>query len=94
MKHGPVQRAISFKVPGEDARCTKEGNRWAVLDGRRLLRVTVPKKHASDISPPTLNSIRKQLKLDWGQFEAFVSCAMSSTEYETHLRELMRAGRI
>ncbi len=94
MKYGEVKRAVEHKMPGDVARCTKESNRWAELDGRRLLRVTMPKRHPGDLKRKTLNSIRQQLKLDHEQFGDFVHCRLSLTEYETHLRTLVAAGRL
>jgi hypothetical protein len=94
VKYGEVKHAVEKKMPGDPARCTKESNRWAELDGRKVLRVAVPKKHVGDLKPKTLNSIRQQLHLDHGQFEDFVHCRLGGSEYETHLRSLIAAGRL
>lgn len=88
MKPREVTRAIEAKVPG-DTHSGHEQNRWAVLDGKKVLRVTYPKQHASDIKKGTLNSIRKQLRLDQSQFERFVDCSMSGSEYTEHIRSIL-----
>lgn len=94
MKPRQVVRAVDSKVPNPEVRNSKEQNRWAIVDGKRVLRVTLPKVHASDIKAGTLNSIRKQLHLDSDNFEAFVDCSMSATDYLAHLRALIVAGAL
>ena len=48
----------------------------------------------SDIPKGTLHSIRKQLRLDRDDFERFVACPMTSSEYELHLRTLQTFEQI
>jgi hypothetical protein len=95
MKYREVTRAIENKVPGGEARRGKENNRWALLDGQRVLRVTFPSIHGrADIPKGTLHSIRKQLRLDRDDFGRFVECPMSAPEYELHLRTLQTFGQV
>lgn len=89
LKYREVTGAIEKKVPGPRTSGGHERNRWAVINGMRVLRVTFPKIHTGDIPPGTLNSIRKQLRLDRMRFDAFVDCSMTGTEYEAHLQGLI-----
>lgn len=92
-KYREVTRAIDVKVPGPPARAGRERNRWAEIDGRLVLRVTYPRVHSrADLPLGTLHSIRKQLRLAQGEFDAFVACPMSRTDYEAHLRKLIDSG--
>lgn len=93
MKYREVTRAIEEKVPGASTG-SHERNRWAILEGRKILRVTYPKVHGSDIPVGTLNAIRKQLRLDGSAFTRFVACTMSGREYEQHLRGLLGSGTL
>jgi hypothetical protein len=83
MKYGEVIRAIG-KAPG-DARQGSETNKWVVINGRRVLRITYPKKHGGDVPRGTLRSIRDQAKLSDEQFNALASCTMSGAAYAEHL---------
>ncbi len=87
-------RAIENKLPGAIQGTGKERNCWAVLDGRKVLRVTYPKVHRGDLKPGTRNSIRKQLRLEPNEFEQFLDCSMTSTDYESHLRLLIDRGEL
>jgi hypothetical protein len=95
VKYREVTRAIEAKVPGGSPRVGKEKSSWALLDGQRVLRVTYPKVHAhSDLPVGTVQSIRKQLRLDRDDFERFVRCPMTAPEYELHLRTLQTFDQI
>jgi len=95
MKYREVTRSIESKVPGGRPRAGKENNCWALLDGRRVLRVTYPSIHGrADVPVGTLQSIRKQLRLERDDFGRFIACPMSATEYELHLRTLQTFDRI
>ena len=82
-----VAGALDRKVPGE-RRSTKEYQVWAVVDGRKVTRITYPKPHSkkADVPVGTLNSIRRQLGLEQDQFRQFVDCTMSADEYVRVLR--------
>jgi len=79
--------AIIHKVPGE-GRQGKETQRWAIIDGRKVLRVTYPKKHSrrSGVPAGTLSSIKRQLRLSHSDFKRFVDCPLTAAEYEHILR--------
>lgn len=93
MKPRDVARAIETKVPGETGE-GKERNRWAIVDGKKVLRVTYPNSHSADIKRGTLESIRKQLKLGRDDFEEFVKCTMTGPAYLAHLRALQDKGEL
>lgn len=84
--HREVTRAIENKVPGPACN-SKERHRWAVIDGKKVTRVTFPKTKASDIKVGTLRSIRDQLRLTSRQFEDFVHCRMTGPQYQELLRQ-------
>jgi len=93
MKPRDVAHAIENKTPGDEGG-GKERSKWIVLDGKRVLRVTYPKSHSADIKRGTLESIRKMLRLDRDQFDDFISCSMSGSDYEGHLRTLISSGEL
>lgn len=94
-KYREVTRAIEGKVPGPPARSGSEQNRWAEVEGRRVLRVTHPKVHSrGDLPTGTLHSIRKQLRLSSAEFERFVDCDMTGTEYEALIKRLIVEGKL
>jgi len=88
-----VAHAIESKTLGEDGK-GKERNRWILIDGVRVLRVTYPNSHSGDLKRGTLESIRKQLKLDPVRFQAFIKCTMSGPAYDEHLRQLKAEGML
>lgn len=89
MKYRELTRAIEGKVPGTAPSGGHERNKWALIDGRKILRVTFPKVHGGDVARGTLNSIRKQLRLNTSEFEDFVDCSMTGPAYEAHLRAMI-----
>jgi hypothetical protein len=93
MKPRDVAHAIEHKTPGIGGD-GKERSRWIIVDGKRVMRVFYPKSHSADIKRGTLEQIRKSLRLDQDGFYDFISCSMSSTEYVTHLRELLDSGAL
>jgi hypothetical protein len=93
VKTREVSHAIESKVPGETGN-GKERNRWAVVDGVKVLRVTYPNSHSGDLKIGTQESIRKQLHLGRKEFEEFVKCTMTQTEYIEHLRSLIDQGTL
>jgi hypothetical protein len=95
VKYREVVRSIERKVPGGEPRVGRERNCWPMLDGHRVLRVTYPSIHGrADIPKGTLHSIRKQLRLERDDFDRFVACPMTSSEYELHLRTLQTFEQI
>ena len=63
----------------------KERNAWYELDGKKILRVTIP-KGSGTIPPGTLNSIRDQLWLSRDQFSSLINCPLSSSDFERIVR--------
>ena len=63
----------------------KEANGWFELDGRKILRVTVPKGRG-DLAFGTARSIRDQLKLSNSQFADLANCPLSGKDYEEIIR--------
>ena len=66
-------------------RTGSETNIWYEVDGKAILRVTIPKGRG-DIRTWTLNSIRNQLKLNHQQFKDFVKCPLEAQEYDAIIR--------
>ena len=93
MKYKKIISALDTKIPG-DKRSGKEMNCWIKIEGRKVTRVTYPKQHRGDIPIGTLRSIRNQLKLNNKQFDDFVECPMTRTDYENHLRNLIENGTL
>jgi hypothetical protein len=65
-----------------------------VIDGKAVLRVTLPKIHASDIFEGTLQEIRKQLALTKAEFDRLISCPMTGPEYEDLIRQKLQTGTL
>lgn len=75
-------------------RAGSERNAWIQLDGRDVLRVTMPKVHKGDVPIGTLSEIRKQLALTREQFDRLIACPMSATDYENLIRVKQRTGSL
>jgi hypothetical protein len=62
---------------------------WYVLDGRKVLRITLPNRHggAEAISTGFLQQIKRSLRLTTRQFEDLVSCLLTAEEYEQITRK-------
>jgi hypothetical protein len=74
-----VWNAIAQKL-GLETRTGKERNAWFTWEGRRILRVTVPKGRG-EIAPSTLRSIANQLRLTVRQLEELVNCRLGRDEW-------------
>lgn len=61
---------------------------WYCLDGKRVLRVTLPNSHggSGSISPGFLNGIRKSLLLTTEQFVDLVECPLTTEAYAEIVR--------
>jgi hypothetical protein len=79
-----VWNAIVRKLDLE-ARSTKERNAWLYWEGRKVLRVTVPKGRG-DLAPSTHRSMANQLRLTLGQLDELVRCTLGRSEYIEILR--------
>ena len=85
-----VRRAITEKLKAR-LRYAKEGQAWYEVDGRAVLRITIPKGR-SDLPPGTLNSIINQLKLSKPEFSRLVKCPMRGKHYEQVIRGKIQQG--
>jgi hypothetical protein len=64
---------------------------WYRVDGKRVLKVTLPNIHggSGSISSGFLHNIRNNLKLSTNQFEDLVECPLSAQEYEKIIRHTL-----
>lgn len=92
-KHRDLQRGIEHKLQLSFS-SGSERNAWIQIDGRAVLRVTLPKVHSGDVREGTLGEIRKQLALTKAQFELLISCPMTGPQYEELIREKVRTGTL
>jgi hypothetical protein len=86
ISYGDLLRALQGKV-GLDFRTGRERNAWYVLDGKKVLRVTAPKKHRENVRSGTADQIRKNLKLTTPQFKELIDCPISGSDYEQIIRD-------
>ena len=77
-----------------DFRHGSERTAWYTLDGKKVLRITVPTIHKDSIPKGTLSSIRKKTHLNKDEFERLVDCPLSSSDYEKLMRDKQKAGLI
>jgi predicted RNA binding protein YcfA (HicA-like mRNA interferase family) len=94
VRKSDVRRAVENKTEWQQrSNRSKEGNYILFRQGHRISRVTIPK--GRDALPiGTLNSIRRQLLLDKEQFNEFVRCPLSQTDYARILDEKIQKGEI
>jgi hypothetical protein len=64
----------------------KERNGWYMLDGRKVLRFTIPHEHGT-WGKGTMHDIVRKSMLDKDEFRDLVSCPMTSGDYEALIRE-------
>jgi hypothetical protein len=64
----------------------KEYNGWYSLDGRKAVRITVPKGR-KDIPPKTYSSMANQLLLTEEEFKSLLECPLSHEAYVEILRK-------
>jgi hypothetical protein len=74
-----VLRACRQKL-GIEFRDGKELNGWYESGGRRIARITVPKGR-KPLPPKTYATMARQLKLQIDQFDALLSCELTSADY-------------
>ncbi len=62
---------------------------WYCLDGKKLLRITLPNLHGGSGSIPTgfLKQVQNNFRLNTRQFEDLTECPLTPEEYETIIRE-------
>ena len=82
--------AISKKL-NLQFRIGKERNAWYELDGKKILRVTIPKGRGQ-VKIGTANSIRNQIKLSIEQYGDLIRCPISGKDYESIIREKIERG--
>lgn len=85
-----VSRALLNKLDLR-FRSGKERNGWYELDGKKILRVTMPKGRGA-IPPGTLNSIRDQTFLSRNDFADLIRCPLSGSDYARIIREKIDVG--
>ncbi|HEY3347580.1 MAG TPA: hypothetical protein VGK71_08165 [Nitrospirota bacterium] len=85
-KKQDVEGAIIRKCKTE-FRDGSERNAWYEYNGIKILRVTIPKGRG-DITPGTLSSIKNQLKLTREEFDKFIKCTFTATDFEEKMRNL------
>ena len=61
---------------------------WYVLDGKHVLRVSIP-RHKSGATG-TRSHIVNSFKLSNSEFKRLYECHMSKSEYEEHIRRLIK----
>ncbi len=61
---------------------------WYYLDGRKVLRVTLPNLHggSGSISTGFLNQIKNSLRLNMREFEELVECPLTTEDFEAIVR--------
>jgi len=83
---GDLTRALEQKV-GLSFRTGRERSAWYVLDGKRVTRVTAPKKHKKTVGTGLADQIRKNLKLTKPEFRDLINCPISGSDYERIIRD-------
>ena|SRR4030067_467809 len=80
-------------VPSQTKRRSPHPVYWYVLDGKKVLRITLPNVHGGSgaISTGFLRQIREQLMLTTQQFEDLVGCPITAEQFEAIIREKLHA---
>lgn len=92
--HRDVTRVLEGKLR-LTFRSGRERNAWLCLDGKKVLRITMPHVHsASSVKSGTLNAIVSALRLSKAEFADLVRCPMTRANYESKVRRMMREGLI
>jgi hypothetical protein len=86
VNYGELIRALEQKV-GLSFRTGRERNAWYVLDGKKVLRVTVPKDHKGTVGTGLADQIRKNLKLTKLEFKDLLACPITGSDYERIIRD-------
>ena len=62
---------------------------WYILDGKKILRITLPNIHggSSSLSTGFLKQIQNNFHVDTDQFCNLVECPLTAAEYEQIIRE-------
>jgi hypothetical protein len=83
-----VASCLSEKL-GISFRDGKELVGWYVLDGRKQLRVQIPKGHTGDVSTGYMRQIVNNLRLDREEFRLLYECPMKGSDYEKKIRDML-----
>ncbi len=86
VNYGGLIRALEQKV-GLDFRAGRERTAWYILDDKKVLRVTAPKRHGGTVRTGTAGQIKKDLKLTTPQFKALIACPITGSDYEGIIRD-------
>jgi len=62
---------------------------WYILQGKKILRVTVPKGHSGEVSPKIINKVIGSLRLNREEFRLLYNCPWTSSDYEKKIRNLI-----
>ena len=67
---------------------------WYILDGKKLVRISIPKIHGGGacLSPGLTKKVMNNLKVSVDEFIALYECPMTGTHYEQKMRELVKLG--
>lgn len=85
---GFIENKLKIDLSGK-----KELRGWYYLDGRKRLRVTVPKEHGmTTLKKGTTKGIVRQLRVSNTEFDALYECPMEGPDYEEKIRELIEEG--
>jgi len=76
-------------LPSQSKRRAPHPIYWYCLDGKKILRVTVPNRHggSGSISTGFLKQIKNNLHVNAHQFEELTECPLTPEKYETIIRE-------
>ena len=70
-------------------RSGKELNGWYYINGKKVLRVTIPKGHGgTNLSPRVALRIMNNLKTNREEFGNLYECPMSGRDYEEKIRQM------
>lgn len=72
---------------GINFRGGKELNGWYYVEGKKVLRVTVPKGHGgAELRPRTAIRVMNNLKTSKTEFRSLYECPMTGTDFEQKIR--------
>jgi len=84
---GKVIKKLSLQ-PSQSKRRAPHPVYWYCLDGKKVLRLTLPNLHGGSKSVSTgfIKQIQNSLRLDTRQFEDLTECPLTAEEYEGIIR--------
>lgn len=61
---------------------------WYMLEGKKVLRITLPNQHggSGSLSTGFIKQVQNSFRLSTQQFESLVECPLSAEEFEAILR--------